>query len=103
MPGLPAGLAKPPWARTEFGIFPERTFGFRDWVGGRYSLWSPVGLVIALAAGWDKFQAMLDRAWGMDCYFRAGAWRAVCLQFQCGAPNRHFLWKSVHPLLLSVL
>jgi glucose-6-phosphate isomerase len=54
----------------EFGIKPERTFGFRDWVGGRYSLWSPVGLVIALAAGWDRFQAMLDGAWAMDCHFR---------------------------------
>ena len=54
----------------EFGISPERTFGFRDWVGGRYSLWSPVGLVIALAVGWEKFQALLDGAWAMDCHFR---------------------------------
>jgi glucose-6-phosphate isomerase len=54
----------------DFGISAERTFGFRDWVGGRYSLWSPVGLVIALAAGWEKFQAMLDGAWAMDCHFR---------------------------------
>jgi glucose-6-phosphate isomerase len=54
----------------EFGIAPERTFGFRDWVGGRYSLWSPVGLVIALAVGWEKFQALLDGAWAMDCHFR---------------------------------
>ena len=53
-----------------FGITPEHTFGFRDWVGGRYSLWSPVGLSIALAAGWDKFQAMLDGAWSMDQHFR---------------------------------
>ena len=54
----------------EFGISAERTFGFRDWVGGRYSLWSPVGLVIALAVGWEKFQALLDGAWAMDCHFR---------------------------------
>ncbi len=53
-----------------FGIPPARTFGFRDWVGGRYSLWSPVGLVIALAAGWAAFQAMLDGAWAMDRHFR---------------------------------
>ncbi|MDE2580408.1 MAG: glucose-6-phosphate isomerase [Rhodospirillales bacterium] len=57
-------------AVAAFGIAPERVFGFRDWVGGRYSLWSPVGLVIALAAGWDKFQALLDGAWAMDCHFR---------------------------------
>jgi glucose-6-phosphate isomerase len=57
-------------AVAEFGISPEHTFGFRDWVGGRYSLWSPVGLVIALATGWEKFQALLDGAWAMDCHFR---------------------------------
>lgn len=54
----------------KFGIPPERTFGFRDWVGGRYSLWSPVGLVIALAAGWAAFQSLLDGAWAMDRHFR---------------------------------
>jgi len=53
-----------------FGIAPERMFGFRDWVGGRYSLWSAIGLSIALAAGWEPFQAMLDGAWNMDCHFR---------------------------------
>jgi glucose-6-phosphate isomerase len=57
-------------AVAAFGIPAERVFGFRDWVGGRYSLWSPVGLVIALAVGWDKFQALLDGAWAMDCHFR---------------------------------
>ncbi|KAA5611497.1 glucose-6-phosphate isomerase [Rhodovastum atsumiense] len=54
-----------------FGIAPERVFGFRDWVGGRYSLWSPVGLSIALAAGWDVFQAMLDGGHAMDEHFRS--------------------------------
>ena len=63
-------LSTNPKAVAAFGITPEQTFGFRDWVGGRYSLWSSVGLVIALAAGWDKFQAMLDGAWAMDCHFR---------------------------------
>ncbi len=53
-----------------FGMNPERVFAFQDWVGGRYSLWSPVGLVIPLAAGWDKFQQMLDGAWAMDQHFR---------------------------------
>jgi len=57
-------------AVAAFGIPPEHVFGFRDWVGGRYSLWSPVGLVIALAAGWERFQQMLDGAWAMDCHFR---------------------------------
>lgn len=57
-------------AAAAFGIAAERVFGFRDWVGGRYSLWSAVGLSIALAAGWDQFQALLDGAWAMDCHFR---------------------------------
>ncbi len=53
-----------------FGIAAERVFGFRDWVGGRFSLWSPVGLSIALAAGWEQFQAMLDGGRHMDAHFR---------------------------------
>jgi glucose-6-phosphate isomerase len=57
-------------AVSAFGIPNDHIFGFRDWVGGRYSLWSPVGLVIALAAGWDQFQALLDGAWAMDQHFR---------------------------------
>jgi glucose-6-phosphate isomerase len=57
-------------AVADFGIAPERVFGFRDWVGGRFSLWSPVGLVIALAAGWDQFQQMLDGGRHMDAHFR---------------------------------
>ena len=61
-------------AVAAFGMNPDRVFAFQDWVGGRYSLWSPVGLVIPLAAGWDKFQQMLDGAWAMDCHFRDAPW-----------------------------
>jgi len=57
-------------AVATFGIPPEHVFGFRDWVGGRYSLWSPVGLVIPLTVGWAQFQALLDGAWAMDRHFR---------------------------------
>ncbi len=57
-------------AVAAFGIAPARVFGFRDWVGGRYSLWSPVGLAIPLAVGWDRFQELLDGAWAMDRHFR---------------------------------
>ncbi len=52
-----------------FGIRPEHVFGFRDWVGGRYSVWSPIGLPVALAAGWEAFQAMLDGGRAMDEHF----------------------------------
>jgi glucose-6-phosphate isomerase len=56
-------------ACADFGIKPDHVFGFRDWVGGRYSVWSSIGLSVALAAGWDKFQAMLDGGAAMDKHF----------------------------------
>ena len=54
-------------AAAEFGI--TTTFGFWDWVGGRYSLWSAVGLPIALAIGADHFRALLAGAHAMDQHF----------------------------------
>lgn len=46
-----------------------RTFGFRDWVGGRYSLWSSVSLSVAVALGWDVFERVLNGARAMDEHF----------------------------------
>lgn len=54
-------------AAAEFGI--DTTFGFWDWVGGRYSLWSAIGLPIALAVGADNFRALLAGAHAMDQHF----------------------------------
>lgn len=48
-----------------------RTFGFRDWVGGRYSLWSAVSLSVAVALGWDVFERVLNGARAMDEHFLA--------------------------------
>jgi glucose-6-phosphate isomerase len=53
-------------ATAAFGIAPERVFGFRDWVGGRFSLWSAVGLSVALACGFAAFEALLAGARAMD-------------------------------------
>jgi glucose-6-phosphate isomerase len=53
-----------------FGIPPERVFGFWDWVGGRYSLWSAIGLPIALAVGFRQFDRLLAGAYAMDEHFR---------------------------------
>jgi glucose-6-phosphate isomerase len=53
-----------------FGIAPDRVFGFWDWVGGRYSLWSAVGLPVMLAIGPQRFADMLDGAHAMDEHFR---------------------------------
>ena len=57
-------------AMDVFGINPEYRFGFWDWVGGRYSIWSAVGLSLALVIGADRFWAMLAGARRMDQHFR---------------------------------
>jgi glucose-6-phosphate isomerase len=53
-----------------FGIDPDNMFIFWDWVGGRYSLWSAIGLSIALQIGWGNFQALLAGAHAMDIHFK---------------------------------
>ncbi len=53
-----------------FGIDPANMFPVWDWVGGRYSLWSAIGLSIAIAIGFDNFSALLDGAHDMDKHFR---------------------------------
>ena len=57
-------------AVQEFGIDPSNMFEFWDWVGGRYSLWSAIGLSIALYVGMDNFEALLEGAHEMDNHFR---------------------------------
>jgi glucose-6-phosphate isomerase len=57
-------------AVTEFGIAKENMFEFWDWVGGRYSLWSAIGLSIALTVGYDHFESMLKGAFEMDNHFQ---------------------------------
>ncbi len=53
-----------------FGIDPENAFEFWDWVGGRYSCWSAIGLPVALSIGFENFQAFLRGADAMDRHFR---------------------------------
>lgn len=55
---------------TEFGIAPENMFVFWDWVGGRYSLWSSIGLSIACTIGYGNFVKLLEGAHAMDHHFR---------------------------------
>lgn len=57
-------------AVTAFGIAPENMFVFWDWVGGRYSLWSAIGLPIACTIGFERFQELLQGAFDMDEHFR---------------------------------
>jgi glucose-6-phosphate isomerase len=58
-----------PQAVAAFGIDPANMFEFWDWVGGRYSLWSAIGLPIALYVGFDRFAELLDGAHAMDRHF----------------------------------
>jgi glucose-6-phosphate isomerase len=58
-------------AVTEFGIDAKNMFGFWDWVGGRYSLWSAIGLPIVLSIGYDNFVELLTGAHEMDEHFRS--------------------------------
>jgi len=57
-------------ATADFGIAPENVFEFWDWVGGRFSLWSAIGLPLALAIGFRHFEALLAGARAMDQHFR---------------------------------
>ncbi len=84
-----------------FGIPESRTFGFWDWVGGRYSIWSAIGLPLMIAIGWRNFEQFLNGANAIDEHFRsapleqnlpmllglAGAWHRVV----CGYPTRAVL------------
>ncbi|WP_438956753.1 glucose-6-phosphate isomerase [Cognatiyoonia sp.] len=59
---------------TAFGIASERVFGFEDWVGGRYSMWGPIGLSLMIAIGPDAFKSFLRGGQAMDRHFQAAAW-----------------------------
>jgi glucose-6-phosphate isomerase len=60
-------------AVAEFGIDTQNMFEFWDWVGGRYSLWSAIGLSIATVIGMDRFEELLAGAYEADEHFRAAA------------------------------
>lgn len=57
-----------------FGIADDHVFGFADWVGGRYSLWGPIGLPIMLAVGPQAFDAFLRGGAAMDLHFQSADW-----------------------------
>ncbi|MBU2936886.1 MULTISPECIES: glucose-6-phosphate isomerase [Pacificibacter] len=57
-----------------FGVDPDLVFGFEDWVGGRYSVWGPIGLPLMLAIGPQHFADFLRGAQAMDTHFRTATW-----------------------------
>ena len=88
-------------AMEEFGITPDNRFDLWDWVGGRYSLWSPIGLAIAVAVGMDNFETLLEGGHAMDEHFRAaplGANLPVLLALT-EVWNRNFLGTTSHAVL----
>ena len=83
---------------TALGIPPERCFGFWDWVGGRYSIWSAIGLPLAIAIGRDNFEALLSGGREVDLNFFTAPWQenlplllgliGVWHRNFCGYPSR---------------
>jgi glucose-6-phosphate isomerase len=88
-------------AMDEFGIAPDRRLAMWDWVGGRYSVWSAVGLTVALAVGWKNFSAFLAGGAAMDEHFRRApvAKSLPVLLALIGIWNRNFLGAPTHAVL----
>ncbi|WP_300032310.1 glucose-6-phosphate isomerase [uncultured Roseobacter sp.] len=66
-----AALSTADQLTADFGIPAERVFGFEDWVGGRYSMWGPIGLSLMIAVGPEAFDAFLRGGQAMDRHFQA--------------------------------
>jgi glucose-6-phosphate isomerase len=88
-------------AMDEFGIATDHRFDMWDWVGGRYSLWSAVGLSIALALGIDPIEQLLAGAHEMDEHFRATPFEVnlPVLMGLIGVWNSNFLGTESHVIL----
>lgn len=86
---------------TAFGIAEENIFDMWDWVGGRFSLWSAIGLPIVLFLGYELFDELLQGAYEMDQHFQAAplAENAPVMLALIGIWNRNFLGYPAHALL----
>lgn len=69
------GISANPAKMQEWGILPDYQLAFWDWVGGRFSMWSTIGLTIAIQQGMDGFKAMLAGAHAMDLHFQKTPYR----------------------------
>jgi len=80
-------------AMNEFEVHPDYRFVMWDWVGGRYSLWSSIGVSLAIAIGAANFEALLAGAHAMDQHFRDAPWQQnlPVLQALLGVWNINFL------------
>ncbi len=84
-----------------FGIDAENMFGFWDWVGGRYSLWSAIGLSIALSIGMDGFEELLAGAFTVDEHFRTAPLEEniPVIMALLGIWYRNFMGAQTHAIL----
>ncbi|MDP9001852.1 MAG: glucose-6-phosphate isomerase [Myxococcota bacterium] len=85
----------------KFGIAPDNMFIFWDWVGGRYSMWSAIGLAIALMIGMDQFEEMLAGAHAMDEHFRTAPMEknAPVVLAMLGVWYANFFGAATHAIL----
>lgn len=88
-------------AVADFGIAPANMFRFWDWVGGRYSLWSAIGLSIVLQTGWSVYERLLRGAHTMDEHFREAPLdeNMPALLALVGLWNRNFMGCGAHAVL----
>jgi glucose-6-phosphate isomerase len=88
-------------AMDDFGIAPDNRLAMWDWVGGRYSVWSAVGLSVALAVGWQNFESLLRGAHAMDEHFRSAdlSENLPVMLALIGIWNRNFLGAANHAVL----
>lgn len=80
-------------AAKEFGVQDDHIFPIWDWVGGRFSLWSAIGLPLCIALGFDHFQSLLDGAHSMDDHFKSADFEhnMPVILAMIGIWNRNFL------------
>ena len=80
--------------------FEDQTFGFENWVGGRYSMWGPVGLCIAMSVGSQGFRDFLSGARAMDVHLKTRAWPTTfrCC-WPCGPLEPKCVWLRSHVVI----
>ncbi|MFP4137083.1 MAG: glucose-6-phosphate isomerase [Halomonas sp.] len=95
------GVSASPEKMSEWGIAPAHQLEFREWVGGRYSLWGAIGLPIALKVGMQSFRELLAGAHAMDVHFREAALadNLPVLLALAGVWNVNFLDIRAHSIL----
>lgn len=95
------GVSSKPEKMTAFGIPDAHQLQFKEWIGGRFSLWSTIGVSLAIQLGLECFDALLDGAHAMDCHFIKAPLEAnlPALMAMVGAWNCQFLNIQTHVML----